>query len=50
MTGGARLEALASPQVAEAAAAALAMLVERFGARLVLQGEAGRANFEIVRR
>ena len=48
--GGARLEALASPDVAEAATAALAMLIERFGARLVVRGESGRANYEIVRR
>jgi hypothetical protein len=48
--GGARLEALASPQVAQAATAALAVLVERFGARLAVLGEPGRAGFEIVRR
>ncbi len=48
--GGARLVALASPQVAEAATAALAMLVERFGARLAVRGEPGTAGFEIVRR
>lgn len=48
--GGARLDALASPQVAEAATAALAMLIERFGARLVVRSEPGRANFEIIRR
>jgi Ribonuclease G/E len=47
--GGARLEALASPQVAEAANAALVMLIERFGGRLTVRGEPGRANIEIVR-
>lgn len=47
--GGARLAALASPQVAEAAKLALAMLIERFGARLTVRGDLGRVNFEIVR-
>lgn len=47
--GGARLEALASAQVAEAAKGALAMLIERFGARLTVRGAPGMTNFEIVR-
>jgi hypothetical protein len=50
LDGGGRFDAVTSPPVAKAAAAALAMLVARVGARVALHNEAGRIGFEIVRR
>jgi hypothetical protein len=42
--GGGRFEAVASPEVARAAAPALATLVARLGARLAVRGEPGRGD------
>ena len=50
LDGGGRFDAVTSPSVARAAAAGLAMLVARVGARVALREEAGRTSFEIVRR
>jgi len=49
--GGARLQAIASPQVADAAGPALAQLTARLGARLTIRAEAGRAGeaIDVVR-
>jgi Ribonuclease G/E len=49
--GGGRFEALASPDVAEAAAPALVLLTDRLGARIAVHGEAGRPRGDhVVRR
>jgi Ribonuclease G/E len=48
--GGGRFEAVAAPAVAQAAAPALAALVERMGGRLAVRAEPGRGGFEIARR
>ncbi|MGI9169074.1 MAG: ribonuclease E/G [Caulobacteraceae bacterium] len=49
--GGGRFEAVAAPEVAAAAAPALAILPARLGARLTLRGEEGqeRGDFEVSR-
>ena len=50
--GGGRFEAVASIEVAQAAAPALGALTARLGARLSVLGEAGRkrGEFEVARR